>query len=69
MLMYINVDVRIKFYNLKEYIFFMNIYLILKFIRYTESSIAFLAMVFLFEKKKMKLELKEDILLKLEELL
>lgn len=67
--MYINVDVRIKFYNLKEYVFFMNIYLILKFIRYTESSIAFLAMVFLFEKKKMKLELKEDILLKLEELL
>lgn len=52
MLMYINVDVRIKFYNLKEYVFFMNIYLILKFIRYTESSIAFLAMVFLFEKKK-----------------
>lgn len=49
--MYINVDVRIKFYNLKEYVFFMNIYLILKFIRYTESSIAFLAMVFLFEKK------------------
>lgn len=67
--MYINVDVRIKFYNLKEYVFFMNIYLILKFIRYTESSIAFLAMVFLFEKKKMKLELKEDILLKLEKLL
>lgn len=56
--MYINVDVRIKFYNLKEYVFFINIYLILKFIRYTESSIAFLAMVFLFEKKKNEIRIE-----------